>query len=128
MRHDLEDACTTDRWPAAYIECASNKSAKCTDTRTPEQIAHATAILTPPSDLPRSCVDYIRAMEELAKCEKIPQASRDAMLEGVAAMKTGWNFTDLPPDARKAALDAASTACAQGVEALDQGARTSGCK
>jgi hypothetical protein len=129
MRHDLEEACRSDHWPAAYIDCASVKNATCTDSRTPDQIAHANAILHPPrAALPKECEDYIRAIEKLATCDKLPQASRDAMKQGLDAMKSGWDFSNLSPDDYKTAMAAARSACAQGADAVRQGSRAAGCE
>jgi hypothetical protein len=126
MRHDLEEACTVDHWPTAYIDCVSIKNAKCTDMRTLQQIAHANAILVA-GVLPQACVDYIVAIERFASCDKVPAVSREAMKQGLDAMRTGWNFNNLPPDAYRTAMAAASTACAQGAEAVRQGMIATGC-
>src|SRR5438067_603216 len=78
-------------------------------------------------DLPKECQDYIKAMDDLAKCDKMPAASRDAMKQGLDAMKSSWNFKDLPADAKKTAMEAAATACKSGADALAQGAKAAGC-
>jgi hypothetical protein len=49
------------------------------------------------------------------------------MKQGLDAMSEGWNFSELPPDAKKTAQDAAASACKQGADAVNQGAQGAGC-
>lgn len=68
-------------------------------------------------DLPQECQDYKAAMEKLASCDKMPQASKDALKQGYDAMSQGWaNISSLPPEAKKAMADG----CKQGTDALMQ--------
>lgn len=68
-------------------------------------------------DLPQECQDYKGAMEKLAACDKMPQASKDALKQGYDAMSQGWaNISSLPPEAKKAMADG----CKQGTDALMQ--------
>lgn len=68
-------------------------------------------------DLPAECNDYKAAMEKLAACDKMPQASKDALKQGYDAMSQGWaNVGSLPPEAKKAMADG----CKQGADALMQ--------
>ena len=72
---------------------------------------------TPAGDLPAECNDYKAAMEKLAACDKMPQASKDALKQGYDAMSQGWaNAAALPPEAKKAMADG----CKQGADALMQ--------
>jgi len=68
-------------------------------------------------DIPAECNDYKAAMEKLAACDKMPQASKDALKQGYDAMSQGWaNAGSLPPEAKKAMADG----CKQGADALMQ--------
>lgn len=68
-------------------------------------------------DLPWQCIQYQNVMEKLMACDKLPQATRDAMKQGLDAMKSGWtNLSSLPQESR----DAMGSACQQGVDALNQ--------
>lgn len=65
---------------------------------------------------PTSCERYKHRIEQLMTCEKLPQASRDALKQGYDAMSQGWeNVESLPEEARKALDDG----CKQGTEALE---------
>jgi hypothetical protein len=68
-------------------------------------------------DIPAECNDYKAAMEKLASCDKMPQATKDAMKQGYDAMSAGWaNAAGLPAEAKKAMADG----CKQGADALMQ--------
>ncbi len=68
-------------------------------------------------DIPAECNDYKAAMEKLAACEKMPQASKDALKQGYDAMSAGWaQAKDMPAEAKKAMADG----CKQGADALNQ--------
>ena len=67
--------------------------------------------------VPTQCQRYKQRIEQLMTCEKLPQASRDALKQGYDAMSQGWeNVESLPEEARKAMEDG----CKQGTEALEQ--------
>jgi len=69
------------------------------------------------ADIPAECNDYKAAMEKLAACDKMPQASKDALKKGYDAMSQGWaTAKDLPAEAKKSMADA----CKQGADALMQ--------
>lgn len=76
------------------------------------------AIATGSTDgIPQSYVDYQAAMEKLANCDKLPQASRDGMKQGFDMMKQSWaQLKNLPASAQKSIEDA----CKQGVDAMKQ--------
>ncbi len=68
-------------------------------------------------DIPQECQDYKAAMEKLASCDKMPQATKDAMKQGYDAMSQGWaNAAGMPAEAKKAMADG----CKQGADALMQ--------
>ena len=69
------------------------------------------------ADIPAECNDYKAAMEKLAACDKMPQASKDALKQGYDAMSQGWaQAKDMPAEAKKAMADG----CKQGADALMQ--------
>ena len=69
------------------------------------------------ADIPAECNDYKAAMEKLAACDKMPQASKDALKQGYDAMSQGWAAAkDMPAEAKKAMADG----CKQGADALMQ--------
>lgn len=69
------------------------------------------------ADIPSECNDYKAAMEKLAACDKMPQASKDALKQGYDAMSQGWAAAkDMPAEAKKAMADG----CKQGADALMQ--------
>jgi hypothetical protein len=72
----------------------------------------------PPVDgTPPGCKEYEDTIEKIMTCDKLPQASRDAMRQGFDAMKQGWrDLANLPPESR----EAMESACRQGTEALKQ--------
>jgi hypothetical protein len=91
------------------------------------QDARASGCLAGADDVPPGCARYIRAVETLVTCDKMPAASRDAVRQGLDAMRSGWHFGDLPPDARKTAIEAADAACNQGTDAIRQAMKATGC-
>ena len=65
-------------------------------------------------------------MLALANCPKLPQASRQAMLDGYKAMADMWksiDFKTLPP----AALQSMDDGCKQGVDAVKSAIKSTGC-
>ena len=43
-----------------------------------------------PPGVPQECKDYMAAVEKLSKCDKLPQAARDAMKQGVDSLMMGF--------------------------------------
>lgn len=74
----------------------------------PAEVAPATA------DLPAACTSYKTAIDKLAACESIPQASRDVLKQAYEQAAAAWARA---PAADKAAI---SQACTQAVEAIEQ--------
>ena len=68
-------------------------------------------------DLPKECQDYKAAIEKLASCDKLPQASRDALKQAYDQASAGW--ANLPAES-KAGL---ATACKAGADAVMQSAK-----
>jgi hypothetical protein len=67
-------------------------------------------------DLPAECKDYQAAIESLAKCEKLPQATRDALKQSYEQTSAAW--ASVPAEGR-AAL---GTACKAAADAVKQSA------
>jgi uncharacterized membrane protein len=71
----------------------------------------------PPTTGIEPCDAYFALIEELGRCEKIPQESRSGMREAVAQARQAFaRMRDQPEAARKAASDA----CAQANDAVRQ--------
>jgi hypothetical protein len=64
-----------------------------------------------------ACVEYGDLIAKLATCDKLPQASRDALKQGYDALKSGWSGARSMP---RAARDAMEQGCRQAVDALKQ--------
>jgi hypothetical protein len=67
-------------------------------------------------DLPAECGEYKAAIEELAKCDKLPQATRDALKQSYEQTSAAW--ASVPAEGR-AAL---GTACKSAADAVKQSA------
>ena len=67
-------------------------------------------------DLPAECADYKAAIDALAKCEKLPQATRDALKQSYDQTSAAWASV---PAEGKAAL---GTACKSAADAVKQSA------
>jgi hypothetical protein len=67
-------------------------------------------------DLPAECGEYKAAIEALAKCDKLPQATRDALKQSYEQTSTAWATV---PAEGKAAL---GTACKSAADAVKQSA------
>ena len=67
-------------------------------------------------DLPAECNDYKAAIEKLATCDKLPQATRDALKQSYEQTSAAW--ANVPAEG-KAAL---ATACKSAADAVKQSA------
>jgi hypothetical protein len=67
-------------------------------------------------DLPAECNDYKATIEKLAACDKLPQATRDALKQSYESVSAAW--AQVPAD-QKAAL---GTGCKQAADAVKQSA------
>jgi hypothetical protein len=67
-------------------------------------------------DLPAECKDYQAAIEKLSKCDKLPQATRDALKQSYEQTSAAW--ASVPAEGR-AAL---GTACKAAADAVNQSA------
>jgi hypothetical protein len=71
-------------------------------------------------DLPAECNDYKAAIEKLASCDKLPQASKDALKTSYETMSAGWkDFGTMPAEAKKSIADG----CKQAADAVNQTAQ-----
>ncbi len=71
----------------------------------------------PTSELPYACQQYEQIIAKVMTCDKLPQASRDAMKQALDAMRSGWsNLPSMPQEAK----DAMASGCQQGVDAVNQ--------
>jgi hypothetical protein len=68
------------------------------------------------ADLPAECKDYQAAIEKLSKCDKLPQATRDALKQSYEQTSAAW--ASVPAEGR-AAL---GTACKSAADAVNQSA------
>jgi ketosteroid isomerase-like protein len=77
---------------------------------------------TPPSEtgIPE-CDTYVAAVDKLAECRLLPQASRDAMKEAVNETKAVWKTLD--QNGKKTAADS----CKLATDSMQQMSRASGC-
>lgn len=73
------------------------------------------------------CDAYVAAIEALGGCDRIPQASRDALKASATQMKASWKWDDLPESAKAAAQSTAGVSCRQATEAVQQAMKTAGC-
>lgn len=71
----------------------------------------------------QACAGYLASMDRFTKCDKVPQASRDAAKSGLDQMRQAMASNALPAEAIKAMQDA----CAQAQTALDQSTTAMGC-
>jgi hypothetical protein len=65
-------------------------------------------------DLPAECTDYKAAVDALAKCDKLPQATRDALKQAYDQSATAW--ANIPAEGR-AGL---ATSCKAAADAVKQ--------
>jgi hypothetical protein len=71
-----------------------------------------------------NCDALIEAYAALAKCDKMPAASRDAMVESGKQMQSGWGDMSKMDDATKKATD---DSCKQAVDGLKTTMSSMGC-
>jgi len=72
-------------------------------------------------DLPSACQQYEELIQKVMLCDKLPEASRDAMKQALDAMKSGWKDVGALP---QSARDAMGSGCQSGVDALNQSMAT----
>jgi hypothetical protein len=82
------------------------------DEKKPEEKKEA----TPPADLPAECGEYKTAIDKVATCDKLPQATRDALKQSYDQTSASW--VNIPAEG-KAAL---GTACKSAADAIKSAA------
>lgn len=116
--------CTTKAMMAGMDMAPDTGSAAPTPTEGSAAPAGDTAAAAGGGDLPQECQDYKAAFEQLAKCDKLPAASKDAMKQGFDATSAAWaNMSTMPVDA-KAQM---ATGCKAGHDGIKQSASAMGC-
>jgi hypothetical protein len=95
-----------------------DKKAEPADTKGDEAAAGTASTGMP------DCDALIAAYADLAKCDKMPKESRDAMAQGLDAMKQGWGDTAKMDDATKKMM---GDSCKQGLDGLKQTMSATGC-
>ncbi len=66
------------------------------------------------------CDDYVAKMEAYVRCDRVPQAARDAARQGIEAMRQAWgDTTTMSETSRQAAGDGCKAASAAIVEAAE---------
>ena len=129
MRWGLAETCSADWWAASALRCIAGAKTtaaqeRCEDKLTKSQRADVTVVMTyamaiadEPGSLPPECEAYHAAIKRLASCDKMPQQSRDALINAWDEASAGW--VNLPPEA----LENLATACKAGAEAVTQSAK-----
>lgn len=70
------------------------------------------------ADLPTECAEYKASIDKLATCDKLPQATRDALKQSYEQSSTAWAST---PAEGRASL---GTSCKSATDAVKQAAAT----
>jgi hypothetical protein len=109
--------CGSDAWPAEAQSCllglqTLHDGHHCKGKLSAEQrgaLDHDLDALEasgPPPGLPASCEDYRRAIDRLARCDKLPQATRDQIKQAFDTASAVWKDIEaMPPDAKQALAD-----------------------
>ena len=99
--------CRDDKWPDDVRACMeSTKSFKdpkhCRARLTISQRSHLDASLQEAAaaerarQYPPPCLLYVELVDKMAACDRIPQATRDDMREGLERLKRNWTGLDDP--------------------------------
>ncbi len=128
LGHAVTKHCLDDKWTPSLRKCVVDTrslddghhclDALPADQRTAFETAMETAAKDPPvadpNALPAACLKYRDLMLKLSTCDKLPQASRDAMKD---AFEQAWKaFSDVPPEGR----EALGESCKSAVDAMEQ--------
>lgn len=118
------DACTGEAWNATARACEIiNGGDACS-----QGIGHEPRWGFPAAGLVQrtgipECDVYVSVTLALNKCDKFPQASKDALRQSLDAQRAGWNAALGDPTTR----GAIAYACNQGEQAIRQAASAMGC-
>ncbi len=103
--HDIfATRCATDKWPQAALVCMANTASlhdghHCKDQLSLDQRRTLDADLdafdreASAARIPAACAEYKKLVDRLMRCDKMPQASRDAMKQGYDAMAISMEGT-----------------------------------
>ena len=80
----------------------------------PPPVAAKPAAKPARSGMPAACLEYKAAIEELARCPQLPQATRDAILDSFTQTSAAWASASAE---ERASLE---TACAAAADAVRQ--------
>lgn len=105
-----------DMGSAAGSDTGAGSAAAGSDTAAGSAAAGSAAPAAAGGDLPAECNDYKAAIEKLATCDKLPQATRDALKQSYEQTSAAW--ANVPAEG-KAAL---ATACKSAADAVKQSA------
>ena len=131
VRDAFAARCAKDAWAPDARTCilvlnTVHDGHHCKDRLTPPQRSALDAELEAiekrrAAELPPDCERYRLVMQKVGTCDKIPQASRDALQQSFEMTSRAWkNLAAQTPDARKAANDG----CKQAFEAIQQFGKT----
>lgn len=84
----------------------------------PDDTATPTPPATVASNLPQECQDYAAAIKRLASCDKLPQASRDALEQAYETASQSW--ANLPAEQ----MGQLTAACKAGTDAIVQSGKS----
>ena len=123
IRDVFQRRCEVDAWPgdvrACIVATTSLKDPKGCKSRLVivQREALERDLAEAERAAPTDCDNYKQMVEKLMACDKLPQASRDALKQGLDAMEQGWaNLKEMPEEAQKALQEG----CKSGGEALQQ--------
>ena len=133
IQHVFQTRCRDDHWPADVRACVvSTQSFKdpkhCKARLTIAQRSHLDADLQTAAAAQRSreypppCVLYEELVTKMALCDKLPLSARDAMRQGLDALKQNWTGLDDPRRYKDV-----SEACKVAADAMRQAGTGLGC-
>lgn len=133
IQHVFQTRCKDDKWPADVRSCVtSTQSFKdpkhCKSRLTIAQRSHLDADLQAAAaaqrarQYPPPCVLYEELVRKMGECDKLPQSAREAMQQGLEALKQNWGGLDDPNRYRDV-----SEGCKVAAEAMRQAGTSLGC-
>lgn len=118
----------TDTAAAPMDTAAMTDTAAATDTAMTAASTTTATTTSAQSTGVAECDSYLAALDKYMKCDKVPQAARDAQQQSAQQMRNGWaTWANLPEASRKAAQDAAKASCTTALTTLKQAATATGC-
>ncbi|HPH67425.1 MAG TPA: hypothetical protein PLF40_16830 [Kofleriaceae bacterium] len=119
MQEDMMKAMTPPAADGSAAPAADGSAAPAADgsaagSAAPAADGSAAPAAAAGGDMPQECKDYKAAIEKLATCDKLPQASRDAMKTGYETWEK--SFANMPAEGKAAA----GTACKAAADGVNQ--------